>query len=569
MSNLDFETRFMLGLPPLAASAVEPSQKLFNWDRVKPAPSYEGAANTTRETALWTSPIRSADGDILPQKQKADARTRDTLRNDAYIQGAANLRRDTIVGSTYMLNARPNSTLLFGKEDTVWEDEYAEEIEGKFQLWAESPDNWVDAGRVNNFTQLVRLAVSIHAMGGEVLASAEWGRDWRPMRPYSTCVQMIDLDRLSNDPAVSDLAVRGGVRKDARGAPQGYYIRGAHPSDRADPESYKWKYSPVRLPWGRMSIIHIFDQDRADQTRGISMLVSALKETKMAKRFRDIVIQNAVVNATYAASIESELPTDAIFARLGGGAGNNTGEAVQKAINGYIGGYFAEIAKYVGGSRGLALDGVKIPHLPPGSKLQLRPAGNGGPLGDDFEASLMRYIAAATGTSYEELSRDFTKTNYSGFKGAVSVTQRSTAATKKNTADKFATTIFRLWFEEAHNNGAFETLKRRKKINLYENQGLDLLTQCAWIGASFGQIDELKETQAAALRINAGLSTLADEAARLGKDWRQLLKQLKREQDWKDFYKVLQVPVDTSKMTNASEGASKNGDEQTNPKKDG
>ena len=59
----------------------------------------------------------------------------------------------------------------------------------------------------------------------------------------------------------------------------------------------------------------------------------------------------------------------------------------------------------------------------------------------------------------------------------------------------------------------------------------DALAQCSWIGAARGQIDEMKETQASILRINAGLSTMEKEAANHGLDWRELIKQRKREQD--------------------------------------
>ncbi|MEW3617902.1 hypothetical protein QOZ13_29535, partial [Pseudomonas aeruginosa] len=50
-----------------------------------------------------------------------------------------------------------------------------------------------------------------------------------------------------------------------------------------------------------------------------------------------------------------------------------------------------------------------------------------------------------------------------------------------------------------------------------------------WIGAARGQIDELKETQAAVMKINSGLSTWEAELARLGQDWRRVFRQQARE----------------------------------------
>lgn len=57
----------------------------------------------------------------------------------------------------------------------------------------------------------------------------------------------------------------------------------------------------------------------------------------------------------------------------------------------------------------------------------------------------------------------------------------------------------------------------------------EAFTQCKWIGSGVGQIDELKETQAAILRIASGLSTYEAEIARLGGDWRENFTQRIRE----------------------------------------
>jgi capsid protein len=114
-------------------------------------------------------------------------------------------------------------------------------------------------------------------------------------------------------------------------------------------------------------------------------------------------------------------------------------------------------------------------------------------------------------------------------------------ARKKIIADRFACIMYRLWLEEAMNTGQIEAVKRRGMPSLYSPQAgskfgrlninFDAITRCEWIGASRGQIDEGKETDAAVARINAGLSTAEDELARLGKDWRKVFRQIKREQE--------------------------------------
>ena len=519
--------------------------------------AFEGASAISREMATYAPALRSADQDMLPAKRMSDARTRDMMRNDAYIQNAATLRKDNIVGSYYMLNSKPVTSVLFpGKTDSFkegFEEAFQEEVEEKFGLWAESPDNLCDASRHNGLTGMTRMAVDMHTVSGEVLASAEWMRD--SSRSFQTAMQMIDVDRLSDpqDITVDRKFVKGGVRKDKYGAAIGYYIRMAHPSDWTTPDAYKWKYVPARKPWGRLQMLHIFEQLRPDQTRGMSLMVAALSEMKMTKNFRKMVLQNAVLNATYAATIESELPTEAIFAQLGGG--EMTADSIQAALTGYIGGHFETIGQFVGGSKNLHIDGVKIPHLPPGSKLNLRGAGQGGPLGTDFETSLLRHIAAALGVSYEQLSKDYTQTNYSSARAAMNDTHKAMLSIKKAVADRFAGTMFRLWLEEALNKGEITTIGTAAP-SWYEGMNFDAYSACDWVGASRGQVDELKETQAAVMRINNGLSDLETENARLGADWRRRMRQMKREQTWKDKYGVLQDVEDTtSQQMNAASGS--------------
>lgn len=484
--------------------------------------AYEGASRFDREVGLWCPPVQSADMDILPEKAMSDARSKDILRNDAYVQSGQNLHRDNIVGSIFLLNCKPDWRVL--KLDESWAEDFQEEVESKFTLAAESPNNWLDASQMNNLTSMVRLAVGVYLVTGEVLASAEWLRN--PARPFNTAVQMIEVDRLSTPSGrMEDQFLRGGVARDLYGAPLGYYIRNAHPSDWDAEGVYSWKYVPARKPWGRPQIIHIIEQGQPHQTRGIGEMVSALKELKIAKKFRDVVLMNAVFNATFAATIESELPSEAVYQQLGGG---NIGEGV----SGYATSYLGAIQEYVGDSKHIQLDGVKVPHLFPGTKLRLSPAGQGGPLGTEFETSLIRYLAANLGVSYEELSRDYSNTNYSSMRAAANNTWKHLVARKRMVADRFASVVFRLWLEEHINKGLIEAMPARMRKQtgwLYEGLNLDALSSCEWIGASRGQIDELKESQAAVLRLKYHLTTYEDEMARLGKDWRKNLVQRERE----------------------------------------
>jgi lambda family phage portal protein len=513
--------------------------------------AYDAASRFDRDMVTWTPSGLSADDDLLPEKMVIDARVRDLMRNDAYAQSGGDIWKNNIVGSMFMLNSKPNNLAL--GLDSTWSEEFQEEVEAKFTLAAESPANWIDASRINSFTAMVRLAVGVYVMAGEVLAYADFITERSEKRPFATAIQMIDLDRLANPPSIGiNQNIRGGIEFDKRNRPIAYHIRKARSSsDWFRPDAYQYERVATTKSWGRQNIIHIFEQFRPDQSRGVAKMVAALKESRITKRFRDTVLQNAVVNATYAASIESDLPTEAVYAALGAGQTDDT--KVLAALESFAGGYLGAVDAYSGGARNLKLDGVRIPHLFPGTKLQLRPAGQGGPLGTDFEVSLLRYIAANLGISYEQLSKDYTKTNYSSARAAMLETWKTMQANKKMIADRFASHIYMLWFEEAVANGEITTVGKGQP-NFWQGLNREAYCGAEWIGASRGQIDELKETQAAVLRINNNLTTYEDELGRLGKDYRRVFEQIEREKNIQEK-RGITVAKATDNMMNAASGA--------------
>lgn len=500
----------------------------------------EGAERTSRETARWMPSMQSPDKAINSVKQMADARSRDMVQNDGYAAGAEAIHKDSIVGSQYRLNAKPNWRVLGA--DEKWAEEFQIIVENRFHTIAESEECWLDAARRNTFTGMIRLGVGGFVHTGEVLGTVEWLRESR--RPCRTAIQMISSDRLSNpDGMADDRFLRRGIKRDIHGKPISAFIRMAHPSEVFDLNTMKWKEVPFEKPWGRKQVIHIIDQRMPDQTRGVADMVAALKQMRMTKNFQEITLQNAVVNATYAAAIESELPSSEVFAALGA-----NGASFTDGVNSYLQFYMGALGQYLDTSKNISLDGVKIPHLFPGTKLNLKPMGTPGGVGGEFEESLLRHIAAALGLSYEEFARDFTKTNYSSARASMNNTWKFMQSRKRAVADRLASHIYMLWLEEDIAAGNVPLPAGKTRDWFYQPLVKDALCQCDWIGASRGQIDEMKETQAAILRIKSGLSTYEMECSRLGKDFRDVFEQRAREEGIIKKYN-LSFSMDTEKQS--------------------
>jgi lambda family phage portal protein len=486
----------------------------------------EGASRHSRELATWQPPIISPDMQMNGVKDIMDARGRDSMQNDGLINGAVHTHKDSIVGSQFRLILTPDFVTLGADES--WAAEWVEYVESRFNLLADSTECWFDASGTMTLTDMIRLGVGGFVVSGEVLATAEWLQQDKA-RPFYTAIQMVSPTRLSNPDGQMDTRdIRGGIKRNLYGKPVSYFIRSAHPGDLYSDDTIPyWKEVPAATNWGRRQVIHILERQLPDQSRGISDMVAVLKQMRMTKKFQDVTLQSAVVNATYAAAIESELPSDVVFASMGAGQGG---------LADALGQYMSALNAYVEGSKNIAIDGVKMPHLFPGTKLNLKPAGTPGGVGTDFEQSLLRHIAAPLGLSYEQFTKDYTRTNYSSARASMAETWKYMQSRKKTVADRQATMTFVLWLEEIINEPNSQVpipkgmTRAQFRTMFYDPVMREAMTACQWIGASRGQIDEMKETQAAIMRIKSGLSTYQIECARLGEDFRRIFMQQAREQ---------------------------------------
>lgn len=490
----------------------------------------EGADRVNRETLMWQASRRSADAIINPIKEEADARGRDSDRNDGFIRGANHHTKDSVVGSQFRLIAAPNwryMSRLNKAYDEEWAQEFQEFVEDRFKLIAESDAHWLDAMRVNTFTSIIRLAVGTYFQAGEYIATAEYLDD-DPSRPINTAIQSVNPDRLCNERDMPDTRyLRRGVVRDMRGQPIAYQFRMGDRGDMYNDDlAMTWRTVEARWPWGRKKVIHIYEQDTVDQSRGVADIVTALKSVRMFRKYTDVKLQNAVIQATYAASVESELPKDAVSAALGAG-GTEADKALLQVYRAHMG----ALGRYMDDANNVRIDGAMVPHLFPGSKLTLNPVKAGTFEDASLESSMLRHICAALGISYESFSRNFSQSNYSSVRAALGVQAQAMANKKRAVADGAANNIYALMLEEDITRPDVPVpLPRGQTWEVfYQPLVKEALTQAQWIGSGAGQIDEVRETDAAVMRIRAGLSTWGWECARLGFDAREVAERLSRE----------------------------------------
>jgi len=459
------------------------------------------------QMADWNPRQQGQDAALLPVLSKANARADDLVRNHATASNAIQLHQDQIVGHLFRLSYKPMwRTLGMSEEDSR---AFARDVQDAWFEYAEDPHGCIDVEGHRTFTEMIREVVAVHAGQGEGMIQPVW-RDSDAGHLFKTQFALVSPRSVSNPNRRRDTNdLRGGVALDAHGRAVGYWV---------EEESYPigkstWRFIPRELANNRLAFIHIFEKKDARQTRGANVFMQSIERLQMLNTLQSTWLQNAVVGAMYAATIESELGTEAAMEFIAGGDTD--------PLKAWIG----EYAGYYSGSQ-VKMNGVKIPHLFPGDKLNLQRPGNADNGMSQLEESILRYVAAGTNTEYSALSRDYSKGAYSALRASSNDNWRHIMGRRKFIAGKAASLMFGCWLEEAIVRRVV-TLPRKASRDFYSARHAWCCSE--WIGMGRMAIDGLKEAKEAILLIEGGLSTYERELAKLGEDYEEVFAQQYRE----------------------------------------
>lgn len=472
--------------------------------------AHRAADRFSQELARFNPALGSADGDWLRERDTTVARIHYMAQNNGWASGLMTRYVDQMVGAQFRLSVRPDYKALGISAEAA--REWSRAVEAKFRTWANDPRRYCDAAERSNVSGLMGLGMRHRMLDGEALAVSHWIE--RPNFPWATCLQIVDPDRLSNPNGGWDTDVlRGGVAINAFGAPQGYWIRNAHPGEAwsavRNRDAFKWTYVARKVPGlERQRVLHFFEPERAGQTRGKPILGPVLEKLKMLDHYERVEMQAALTNAIFAAFIESPFDPDGVAQSL---QGTDTYEDARAD-------FYEKSA--------ITLDGQVLPALFSGDQVRFQTATRPNTGFADFEKAVLRYVAAASGYSYEQLAQDWSSTNYSSARAALLEAWKFLTARSLAFADGFATPFYALWLEESMDKGLVETPAGAPAF--WDMPAA--WTRCKWRIPPRGWVDPVKEAQGAVLRMEAGLSTLEAEADLYGTDdWEEILEQLAAE----------------------------------------
>lgn len=520
------------GLIDLQGNPLKPTSKT--------SVAHQAADRFSQELAAWHPFLGSADADWLPERDTVAARIHDLANNDGWISSGVQKQVDNVIGAMFMPQAQPDWEAL--GQDSEWAMEWAGAVERKWRDYAEHPNFWCDATRKTSMVGLFGLMYRHWVVDGEATGVLRW----LPNRgaPFATALRVIDPDRLSNpNDRPDEEFLRAGIELGSEGEPLAAHVRRSHPGDflGLGVNRFEWERVPFETAFGRRVFIHHFEQQRADQTRGKSILTPAVKTAKQTSRWSDHEMGAALLNSILAASLQS--PFDP--------------ETVSQALQtDGLGEYQEARSNYHSDSR-LRLGGVRIPVLYPGEELKwhtaTRPSNGYAP----FLTAALRNIAAAMGLSYEQLAMDWSQTNYSSARAALLEVWKGFTTRRGFFGESVARQVYAAWLEEAIDQRVVEIPPGAPDFL----EAKAAYTRCRWTGPGRGWVDPVREAQGAVLRIEGGFSTLQRECAEQGLDWEEVLDQRAREIAKMDALKIPRLewaqaeaaaPSDTPERTQQS-----------------
>ncbi|MGE0022100.1 MAG: phage portal protein [Hyphomicrobium sp.] len=486
---------------------------------------YTAAAQFDRQFSGWQPALRSVDAEILRDHAKARARARDLYRNHPYGKQIVRMATLAQVGKRLRYASKVDYEFLGIDEEEA--DRWGAQFDRVWDAYAHGPGAQIDAARKRNFSAMMRLAVSIRMIDGEVLCGAEWDE----RRRWKTCFKLVDIDRLSNPHGKPDSPfLRAGVALDEHQAPVGYYIRNGHPADISLLDAARantWSFHMRETAWGRPVMMHSFLAERAEQTRGITEFTTVIRSMKMQQEFSEADLASAIMQAMHALVIKSSADWAQAIQSLGAEIDvDENGDPVNPMQAATLD-QLATAAGYYGEARITGFDGGRIAHLVPGDELQFVSPGNKGSSAAEFTKSAVKEFSAGLGGDPISVSQDYSEVNYSSARMSVATNWRVHEVSRGELVYDLGMPMVQCFMEEAVHSGALALPKGIKPFEFYDA----LPALCKGVFMTWGppMLDPTKERAGQLAGWNLGLDTLEELGAEEGDDWRAKIRQKGRE----------------------------------------
>lgn len=368
--------------------------------RHKPRIRRYDAAKRGRNFGDWMTTGNSANADLWTAITTLRNRSRDLMRNNGYARGAIQKYVDNVVyqGITFQSQVKQL------KDKSKTDDRINNLIETTFKDWADAPKWCHTAGKLD-FTGIQQLVFRSCWESGEVFVRKV--KQSFSDSPVPFALEVIEADQLAEDhnSSFGENRIVMGVEVNRWQRPVAYWFYKEHPGELFQGRGGHVSRELERVP--ASEIIHLYITERPNQLRGLPVLYSEMLRLKNIGDYEGAEQLAAKLSACLMGAIKS--PHLDILNEHQGDADDEQLPADEKFEPGIFR-YYA-----------------------PGEEIDLLNPTRPNPNLVAFVESQLRAFGAGIGQSYEAVSNDYSKTNYS-----------SSRLSLTNSRDRYK--VLQVWF---------------------------------------------------------------------------------------------------------------------------
>ena len=444
---------------------------------------YEGASKS-RRTDGWHTSSASASVEVGNAVHLLRDRSRQLVRDNPYAKRAIDVIKNNVVGDGITATPKKESK----RHVDVWEE------------WALTP--MIDFYGKHNIYGLQEIVMRAIAESGEVIIRKRYPRDKSLPIPFQ--LQILESDFIDDENHNNGLWFGSdnehyGIKFDKDGRVLGYWLWETHPGEN------NFTANSNYFPKGE--IIHIYEELRPGQSRGVPMGVSAMNRLKILDGYEDAQLERMRAAACFVAFVSNgSMPNATVPDKSTGALAN------ERMTPGLI--QYLETGEQITfGNPPVSEDG-------------------------DFRLSNLRAIAMAYGVTYEALTGDLSNVNFSSARMGWMEMSRNMKSIQWNTIiPRFLDNV---WKE-------FDFMMQMK----FGTQSVGV----QWTVPRRIMIDPVKEIKAMIDEVRAGFKSWEEAVRENGFDPEQVKKELVKNQE---EFKKLGVAIDSLPCFDADRLAAEN-----------
>lgn len=447
----------------------------------------------------FTPKIYTMAAEVKRTRKQAVRAARQAERTQEHIRGGLQRKVNMVVGASIrVLPSVDYEVLGLTREQGM---ELGKQFEQNFRDWAYDPRAMNDTeGHYDFGGQMMLAYMNYVSAEAETLGIIHY--DEKRMREYrtrwATHLQIVDPARLDTPPEMTDdHNVFEGRKLDRYGRAIGFYIQD-YSETGPDHLTATFSFYPRETKTGRPKAFHFFKKTRAGQHRGLTPLVTVLKQSNMLDKFDDAQLASAVLNAIFAIFVKSSGTPEAVAAQL-----NPANGATDPRIDFYE----KQRAKLKFGAHRLTV-------LPQGDELVMEAVNRAAQDTDAFVNQFLRKFAVAIDIPFELLAGNYSNANYSSIRAALVDAWRSVVAERSIFFRHIPSLIYQVICEEAIARGRVTLPAGAPSFYEYRNA----YCRAQFIGPAMGWVDPKREAEAAKILLDAKLTSHSQEILQRGDD---------------------------------------------------